>query len=105
MPFEADLFMASMNLSILYGKGGNKIFTIPISSFASNCKHRQQIQEIQTDVSDIKNRQEIQANPSQYMTARTIFPEDDDGRDDVIGSGSCPLAAAGLWILSARRRA
>ena len=46
----------SLNLSILYGKGGNKIFTIPISSFASNCKNRQQIQAIQTDVSDRKNR-------------------------------------------------
>ena len=52
-PFEADLFMPSINLSILYG---NKIFTIPISSFASNCKNRQQIQAIQTDVSDSKNR-------------------------------------------------
>ena len=37
MPFEADLFMASNNLSILYG---NKIFTSPISSFASNCTNR-----------------------------------------------------------------
>ena len=36
----------SLNLSILYGKGGNKIFTILISSFASNCKNRQQIQAI-----------------------------------------------------------
>jgi len=89
----------------LYGKGGNKIFTIPISSFASNCKNRQQIQAIQIDVSDSKNRQQIQANPSKYMKARTILPEDDDGRDGVTGSGSCPLAAAGLWILSTRRRA
>ena len=39
------------------------------------------------------------------MTARTILPKDDDGRDGVTGSGSFPLAAAGLWILSARRRA
>ena len=39
------------------------------------------------------------------MTARTILPEDDDGHDDVTGSGSCPLAAAGLWILSAQWRA
>jgi len=39
------------------------------------------------------------------MTARTILPEDDDGRDGVTGSGSCPLAAAGLWILFAQRRA
>ena len=52
----------SLNLSILYGKGGNKIFTILISSFASNCKNRQQIQAIQTDISDCKNRQQIQAN-------------------------------------------
>ena len=89
MPFEADLFMASINLSILYGKGGNKIFTILISSFASNCK----------------NRKQIQANSSKYMIARTILPEDDDGRDGVTGSGSWPLAATGLWILSARRRA
>jgi len=39
------------------------------------------------------------------MIARTILPEDDDGRDGVTGSGSWPLAATGLWILSARRRA
>ena len=39
------------------------------------------------------------------MTARTILPEDDDGRDGMMGSGSCSLAAAGLWILSAQRRA
>ena len=43
----------SLNLSILYG---NKIFTIPISSFASNCKNRQQIQAIQIDISNNKNR-------------------------------------------------
>ena len=39
------------------------------------------------------------------LTLRTILYEDDDGRDDVTGSGSCPLVAAGLWILSTRRRA
>ena len=79
----------SHNLSILYGKGGNKIFTILISSFASNCK----------------NRKQIQANSSKYMIARTILPEDDDGREGVTGSGTCPLAVAGLWILPGRWRA
>ena len=39
------------------------------------------------------------------MTARTIWPEEEDRRDGVTGSGSCPLVAAGLRILSARRRA
>ena len=30
------------------------------------------------------------------MTARIILPEDDEGRDGVTGSGSCPLVAAKL---------
>jgi hypothetical protein len=43
MPFEADLYMASINLSLstVFGKYQ---FHSPISSFASNCKNRQQIQ-------------------------------------------------------------